>query len=78
MNNRIKAYRALLKISQIDMCNKLGICISSYSQKEQGKKDFTYSELCSILNIFREAIPELTADDIFFANEVSTMITNSS
>lgn len=77
MNNSIKAYRVLLNIKQTDMAKKLGMCLTSYNQKEQGKKEFTYSEMRNILVILREQIPELTADEIFFANKVIIMKTNA-
>lgn len=76
MNNSIKAYRVLLKIKQVEMAQKLGICLTSYNQKEQGKKEFTYSEMKALLNILKEQIPELTADEIFFTNSVIKMKTN--
>ncbi|MGU8337131.1 helix-turn-helix transcriptional regulator [Clostridium perfringens] len=75
MNNSIKAYRTLLKISQKSMAEKLGICITSYNHKEQGKKDFTHKEMCELLCIFRKHIPELTSDELFFTKEVIKMKT---
>ncbi|KGK88000.1 transcriptional regulator [Clostridium sp. HMP27] len=70
MNNKIKVYRRFFNISQSEMAKIIGIGLTSYNQKEQGKKDFTYTEMATILKYFKEKIPDLTADDIFFTNGV--------
>lgn len=75
MNNTLKAYRKLLNITQIEMAEIIGIGLTSYNHKEQGKKVFTQSEMAQILNFLRTKIPNITADEIFFNNEVIKMKT---
>lgn len=48
------------KLSQLDMANKLGISKGNYNLKENGKLDFSLSEIKKILEIL-----ETTYDAIF-------------
>lgn len=72
--NRVAAYRKLIGLNQIDIANELEINLSTYSQKESGKRDFTESEMIKIVAIFKKYIPDITANDLFFANEVSKLL----
>lgn len=71
----LKAYRTILGLSQTDMANIADMCLTSYNQKEQGKKQFTHNEMLKITDFIKTKIPEVTVDQIFFNNEVSKMIT---
>ena len=65
-NKTLKAYRQLLNKTQKDMAELLGIGLTSYNQKENGKKPFTLSEARIIADHFNESI-----ENIFFANTVN-------
>lgn len=77
INTALKAYRNLIGLSQTKMANKLGICLTSYNQKERGSKEFSHKEMISIMNILKKEIPELTADEIFFTDEVINLKTKT-
>jgi len=70
MSNKLKALRAIKGLDQIDVAKMIGICLSSYSQKESGKKSFTLAEAKAIADIFG-----LTVDEIFFSHEVINLKT---
>ena len=74
-NKQLIAYRKMINMSQTDMAKAIGICLTSYHLKETGKKDFTQSEMVSILNIIKKYNPNITIDEIFFSKTVSIMIT---
>ena len=51
---KIKAVRANMDMTQEDMAKHLGISITAYILKEQGKREFTWSEvyrICKLANI---------------------------
>ena len=66
MNHNLIAHRKMLKLTQTEMANKLGITLASYYKKETGKSDFTQTEMENIKVIVNEKYPELTTDQIFF------------
>lgn len=70
MNTKLVAYRKLMKLNQSQVAEKIGVSLSSYSQKETGKFDFTQTEMERITCMFKEEIPEVTMDDIFFRDGV--------
>ena len=49
--NRIRGKRNEKRITQEEMASKLGITIKTYNFKENGKTDFSMSEIAGILNI---------------------------
>ena len=61
MQLKLKAKRVEYGLTQKDMAEKLNITSNSYSRKETGKKDFTYTEIVSILKIF-----DCKFEDVFF------------
>lgn len=63
--NELKAARVRLGITQAELAKKLGMCAPAFSSRENGKREFTVSEVDSIAKILR-----LSQDDvvkIFFA-----------
>ena len=50
---KLKAKRVELGLTQLDMANKMGITLSTYNLKEQGKREFLSSEIIKILDIFK-------------------------
>ena len=65
MNNNLVGYRSMLRLSQTAMGSKLGICRDSYQAKENGKKDFTQTEIEKIMKILKVNRPELTIEEVF-------------
>lgn len=64
--NRIAGYRAMLRLTQKDLANKLGISAQSYSNKENGRTPFNDLEKIKLKEIFTQIDKSLTIDDIFF------------
>lgn len=60
---RIKAYRVYNEIGQEEMAEKLGISIASYSYKEQGRREFTSSEVGKIAKAFDIPVGDLFSND---------------
>lgn len=77
MNKNLVAYRKLLGLNQSTMASKIGISLTSYSLKENGKFPFNQKEMIKIVQIIKEKYPDVTMDDIFFNNTVSKLKTNS-
>lgn len=50
---KLKAKRVEHGLTQTDLANKLGIDISTYNAKEQGKRNFTIKEVLRILTILQ-------------------------
>jgi putative transcriptional regulator len=75
MNNTLVAYRKLIHYNQTKMAKELEISLTSYSQKESGKKNFNQSEMIKITNIIKDFIPDITMDAIFFNQKVSILVT---
>lgn len=64
--NILKGVRVGFGYNQLDMANMIGISRKMYNYKENGKRDFTLSEIKKIakhLNLTKEAV-----DQIFFNN----------
>lgn len=65
MNRNLVGYRNMLALTQVDMALKLNICRESYVNKEKGKKDFTQTEIETIMKILKEQKPQLTVEEVF-------------
>ena len=61
--HRLKAYRALKLLTQTEVAKELGITRESYGQKENGKTEFTLSEIKKISELLGQPVEE-----IFFAD----------
>lgn len=73
--DKLPAYRKLIGLKQTEMAEKIRITPTTYSKKESGKSDFTETEMVLITKIIKEKIPDVTMDDIFYANKISKMKT---
>lgn len=62
-NYKLKALRVENRLTQADLAEKIGISATTYTQKENGKYEFTESEIMKICQIFNKR-PE----EIFFNN----------
>lgn len=72
MSRKLKALRIAKGLSQSDMAKILGIGLTTYNKKEQGKIPFSLPEAKYIADIFGATI-----DEIFFNYEVVDLITRS-
>lgn len=54
-------------ITESQLCERIGISRSAFYRKKCGKTEFTLSDIKKIM----EALDLQSANDIFFANEVS-------
>lgn len=61
MQLKLRAKRVEFGLNQKDMAEKLNITSNSYSRKEIGKQEFTYTEIIKILKIFN-----CKFEDVFF------------
>ena len=50
---KLKAKRVELGLTQQEMADKLGITTTTYCFKENGKREFTISEIATLLNILQ-------------------------
>lgn len=64
--NKIRGKRNEKRITQEEMASRLGMTIKTYNFKENGKAEFSMSEIAGILNIL-----ECKFTDIFLDNKVS-------
>lgn len=78
MNKALIAYRKFLNLTQQQMANISGVCLTSYNMKEQGKKDFTQSEMLAITRYIKNKVSkDVTMDDIFFTHKVIKLKTRA-
>lgn len=64
--SKLAGYRVMLRKTQKDFAEILGISQQSYNKKENGKIFFNPKEMEIIKNIIKERIPTITMEDIFF------------
>ena len=69
MNRNLVGYRTLIGLTQTEMCKKIGMSLSSYSERENGKREFRASEMKKIMEIINEKYPLMTMEEIFFLIE---------
>ena len=68
MNNNLIGYRKMLKLTQGDMADKLGIDRGWYQKKETGQRDFSQTEIEIIMKLLKENRPNLTVEEVFLRN----------
>lgn len=66
-NRVIKSERARLGYNQQFVADKLGISKSTYNLKENGKREFTETEMRILSTIFKKSL-----DELFFNSKVNT------
>lgn len=66
MNIKLRAKRVERMMTQTDLANKLKISLASYNSKENGKKDFTLSEIQDLMYYL-----DCDFNDIFFKKDVA-------
>jgi len=66
MNLKLRGKRVEKQLSQTDVARMLGINLSTYNQKENGKSEFTLTEIQDLLYYL-----DCDFDDIFYRKEVA-------
>ncbi|WP_409068908.1 helix-turn-helix transcriptional regulator [Clostridium caseinilyticum] len=74
MNSKLIAYRRMFNLNQEDVAKVINRSVSTYNRKEVGKIDFTQTEMITITEFFKERIPEITMDEIFFNNNIGRLL----
>lgn len=74
MNKKLVGYRNMLNLSQQEVASKIGVSPTTYNHKETGKRKFSQTEMVAIISLFKERIPEITMDEIFFENNISILL----
>jgi len=70
MQKKIKILRAIKGVTQEEVANALGITLSTYCKKENGKRKFTLDEAYKLAQYF-----DCSIEGIFFDNSVNFMNT---
>lgn len=63
--NKVLGYRKMYKLNQSVLAKELNIGLNTYSFKENGKTEFTLSEMRKLTLFFKKYNPKLTMDEIF-------------
>lgn len=66
MMNKVKGYRNMLKLTQKEIAEKLGISTVAYIKKENGKSEFKDSEKIKFKELLLPYFPNITLEEIFF------------
>lgn len=64
--NKVKAYRVMANLRQIDMAEKLGLSKQAYGSRERGQTNFTIEEMKKVKEIFETVDKNISIDEIFF------------
>lgn len=64
--DRIAGYRTMAGLTQKEMAKELDMSYMGYRNKELGKSEFKRDEMSKFTEIVKRAIPEITAQEIFF------------
>ena len=65
-NIKLKTLRMLYNLKQSDLANLLKIGNATYTNKENGKYEFTDKEKLAIKEYFKNIGTDLTIDELFF------------
>ena len=69
MNFNLMMYRKMLKLSQPQIGEEIGMSKTSYSKRETGVQDFKQSEMISIMKLVNKKFPEATMEDVFLKSK---------
>lgn len=64
--NKIKGYRNFLGMNQTQMATALGITLTAYRNKENGKTEWKDSERIMIKELLTPYFPGITIDQLFY------------
>lgn len=65
MNYNLKMYRRMLKLSQPQIAEQIGMSKTSYSKRETGAQEFKQSEMINIMGIINKSYPSVSMEDVF-------------
>ncbi len=68
-NRNLKVLRAKHDLTQQEVADKIGISLSQYNNKENGKSEFKQSEINKILNVFDEKYEDIFMPSKFIKTE---------
>ena len=71
----VERYRRMIGLNQTVVAQKSNMALSSYCNKIKGNTNFNQTEMVAITKLFKEFIPQITMDDIFFKDEVNYGLT---
>ena len=71
----VERYRRMIGLNQTIVAEKSSMALSSYCNKIKGNTNFNQTEMVAITKLFKEFIPQITMDDIFFKDEVNHELT---
>ena len=64
--DKIKGYRKMLRLTQSDMAELLGISLSAYNKREQGYIEFSDSEKIIVRDLITKHFPSENIESLFF------------
>ena len=64
--DKIKGYRKMLRLTQCDMPELLGISLSAYNKREQGYIEFSDSEKIIVRDLITKHFPSENIESLFF------------
>lgn len=64
--NKVQAYRKTLGLKQKDLAKILRISVAMYGRKERKEAPFTDVEKVTLLDFFKQYLPNETIDSLFF------------
>lgn len=70
--NKLRAKRAELGLTQLEIANKLGINPVTYQRKETGVREFSINEAIGLSSILNLTLDE--ANSIFFDNKLTNRL----
>lgn len=66
MSNKIAGYRRICGLTQAQMSKKLGLSVTAYRSKENGKTKFTSEEMKIFTDLVKAVIKNAEMESIFF------------
>lgn len=64
--DKITGYRKMLNLTQNDMANLLGISLSAYNKRENGRVDFSDKQKIIIRDMITRYFPSENIESLFF------------
>jgi putative transcriptional regulator len=64
--NKVKGFRTMLGMTQIEMANELGVSDTTYRTLENNPDKFTLEQINKFLEVVKRVDPSVKAEDIFF------------
>ena len=75
MSKNLAVLRRALGISQTDMAKVIGLGLTSYNLKENGKSDFNQEQMVKLRDFFIKQGFNVSIEELFFSQKVINPIT---